>query len=84
MRICMLKGKMEDIASAFGCANCVHTKYYFVCFLLHNGDVEFDNTLVDQIISDEQCTQLKIDRINKYTTAAGSKVRDTIMEYVSR
>ena len=80
----MFKGKMGDIASPFGCANCVHTEYYFVCFLLHNGDVEFDNTLVDQIISDEQCTQLKIDRINKYTTTAGSKVRDTIMEYVSR
>ena len=76
----MLTGKMEDIALLFGYANCVRTEYYFACFLLHNGDVEFENILVDLIISEERCTQLKIDRVNTYTTTTGSEVRDTIMD----
>ena len=50
----------------------------FVCFVLHNlremDDVEVDNMLADQIISGEHCTQLKISRINTYTTTAGSKI----------
>lgn len=50
----------------------------FACFALYNfckvDDIEVDNTVVDQINSDELCTHLKIDRINTYTTTAGSKV----------
>ena len=60
----------------------------FVCFVLHNfwemDDVEVDNMLVDQIISGEHCTQLKISRINTFTTMAGSKVRGTIAEDFSQ
>ena len=36
----------------------------FVCFVLHNlwemDDVEVNNMLVDQIISGEHCTQLRL------------------------
>lgn len=56
----------------------------FACFVLHNfcerGNVDFDKRLVQQVIQEER-GNIKIDKLNSYTTPLGAKVRNLITTY---
>ena len=58
----------------------------FACFVLHNfserKNVDVDKQVVEQVIQEERCGIIKVDKLNCYTTPIGTQVRNSVKTYL--